>query len=77
MSDIKIHAQRTPWGPEIELMCIMDEKFRGACISWESMPENAVHRPTFIITKTAAQVLMNQLWDCGLRPSNGSGSAGT
>lgn len=32
--------------------------------------------PTFSLTQEAAQVLMDQLWDCGLRPSEGSGSAG-
>jgi hypothetical protein len=28
------------------------------------------------ISKQEAQVLMDDLWDCGLRPSEGSGSAG-
>ena len=28
------------------------------------------------IQKHEAQILMNDLWDCGLRPSEGSGSAG-
>lgn len=28
------------------------------------------------IDKTAAQMLMDSLWDCGIRPSNGEGNAG-
>ncbi len=33
--------------------------------------------PSFItINKNQAQLLMDDLWDCGLRPSEGSGSAG-
>lgn len=32
--------------------------------------------PTVIIDIEAAQELMDQLWDCGLRPTEGSGSAG-
>lgn len=32
--------------------------------------------PTVQLEKHAAQKLMDDLWDCGLRPSEGSGSAG-
>ena len=32
--------------------------------------------PTLEIAEPAAQKLMDDLWDCGLRPSEGSGSAG-
>ncbi len=32
--------------------------------------------PTFTLCLTAAQKLIDDLWDCGLRPSEGSGSAG-
>ena len=32
--------------------------------------------PTTTLSPTAAQQLIDDLWDCGLRPSEGSGSAG-
>jgi len=32
--------------------------------------------PTIQLEKHAAQKLIDDLWDCGLRPSEGSGSAG-
>lgn len=32
--------------------------------------------PTVRITNEAAQVLMDELWNCGLRPTEGTGSAG-
>ena len=32
--------------------------------------------PTVQLEKHAAQKLIDDLWDCGLRPSEGSGSAG-
>lgn len=35
------------------------------------MPE-----PTFRLDETRAQVLMDDLWVCGLRPTEGKGSAG-
>jgi hypothetical protein len=33
-------------------------------------------QPTFDLRPEAAQALMDSLWDAGLRPSEGSGSAG-
>jgi len=32
--------------------------------------------PTFVLRPEEAQALMDSLWTCGLRPSEGSGSAG-
>ena len=32
--------------------------------------------PTFSLPDDKAQMLMDRLWDCGLRPSEGTGSAG-
>ena len=32
--------------------------------------------PTFTMPEHTAQKLMDDLWDCGLRPSEGTGSAG-
>lgn len=34
------------------------------------------HLPTVELPQESAQKLMDDLWDCGLRPSEGSGSAG-
>lgn len=33
--------------------------------------------PTFDLQYKEAQLLIDELWDCGLRPSEGSGSAGS
>ena len=33
--------------------------------------------PTFEIESAAAQQLMDQLWQCGFRPTEGTGSAGS
>ncbi len=37
----------------------------------------AVMEPTMSLEQESAQQLMDQLWHCGLRPSEGSGSAGS
>jgi hypothetical protein len=36
----------------------------------------AIDRPTAQLTRAEAQELIDGLWQCGLRPSEGSGSAG-
>ena len=33
--------------------------------------------PTMLLTPDDAQGLMDELWNCGLRPSEGTGSAGS
>lgn len=33
--------------------------------------------PTMTLSVTEAQLLMDELWNCGLRPSEGTGSAGS
>jgi hypothetical protein len=34
------------------------------------------HQPSISIDLTQAQVLIDELWNCGLRPTEGKGSAG-
>ena len=41
-----------------------------------TVDEGHIYRPTFRIDKKSAQVLMDDLWKCGLRPTDGKGSAG-
>ena len=49
-------------------------------ITIEAVTENELFKqdgpPPVTLDKTAAQKLIDTLWDCGLRPSEGSGSAG-
>ena len=40
-------------------------------------PEFVMPEPTMTLRMNEAQLLMDELWDCGLRPSEGSGSAGS
>lgn len=40
-------------------------------------PNDIVRDPTIELETTAAQALMDELWNCGLRPIEGSGSAGS
>jgi hypothetical protein len=36
----------------------------------------APHTPTFRLEQVNAQALMDELWNCGIRPTEGTGSAG-
>lgn len=48
-----------------------------APIEMVEMEEGGLLEPSFVLTNKAAQALMDELWQCGLRPSEGSGSAGS
>lgn len=39
-------------------------------------PEGARSDPTMRLPREDAQALMDQLWNCGIRPAEGAGSAG-
>lgn len=45
-------------------------------ITFEKHTPGMYHEPTAIINATAAQELMDSLWSAGVRPTEGSGSAG-
>jgi hypothetical protein len=36
-----------------------------------------IEKPTLTLDFVESQALMDQLWDCGVRPTQGSGSAGS
>jgi hypothetical protein len=81
----KIYAQRTAWGRSIEFQLGHLGGRTGSDLSiatglaMELLPPDQPlpYRPLFTLDPTEAQGLMNQLWQCGLRPSEGSGSAGS
>lgn len=47
-----------------------------AKLTMEHVPRGAYSEPTARMSMTDAQELIDALWRCGLRPSEGSGSAG-
>jgi hypothetical protein len=50
--------------------------FHAVPMQMQEAEPNIVPAPTFAMTREAAQELMDRLWQCGIRPSEGSGSAG-
>ena len=53
-----------------------DKGLEIARLNFEPVDEMADPLPTTYLNPTEAQVLMDSLWDAGLRPTAGQGSAG-
>lgn len=70
------------WGDEISFFLrerYSDGVWLGEPIVMKAVTEHdemVVPQPTFVLRPEEAQFLMDGLWTCGLRPSEGSGSAG-
>lgn len=87
LSRLQLRARREPWNENVQLMAFTVQSEGGApvarCIGEPvtfrklAEGEEAVSHPaTLNLTNESAQLLMDELWDCGLRPSEGTGSAG-
>lgn len=78
---IEIRARRTPWDRDIELAVLDRTDDRSGAIgrlTFEAIPVGMTFGgPTLTIDQNAAQQLIDELWQCGLRPSEGTGSAGS
>lgn len=46
-------------------------------VTWRVLPKGEFTEPTMNLSANEAQQLMDELWTCGLRPSEGTGSAGS
>lgn len=73
----------TPWSQNISIHFGRLDFAKGSD-SWEcassllmqTYVEGNVYMPLLTLNQTEAQALMDSLWDCGVRPTEGSGSAG-
>lgn len=72
---IKIRAAPAPWYSGVELL-VKQGKSVGISVQMQAAPESAVMEPTLRISNNEAQTLMDDLWNAGLRPTEGTGTAG-
>ena len=72
---IEIRATAAPWWRGVELLFRQGTAF-GVNVVMEEKEPNVIVDPTVRISDEEAQTLMDDLWRCGLRPTEGSGSAG-
>lgn len=78
---ISVRAQKGNWMGNVELL-VIDRSNEGVIrygrnIPFDSVEPGEASEPTLAIPFEAAQQLMDDLWICGLRPSEGAGSAGS
>lgn len=77
---IRIKTALRVWSPDIDILVLDIDGQHTRYVSNIELTSlennNTVLDPTFTLTREHAQELMDGLWQCGLRPSEGSGSAG-
>lgn len=75
-----VFAYFSPWRRTVDLLYVRQESGVRMCakpVEWEPLPEGGdPNAPTLQIPDYVAQELMDELWRCGLRPTEGTGSAG-
>lgn len=80
MTKTIIRADRLPWNEEIELRFIVrDLERRQQSFGRIELVEFGIAAdvsPLTTLSETMAQELMDSLWRCGIRPTEGKGSAG-
>lgn len=74
-------AQPAPWSNRIEFLLTeikAGSQMRAVAVAveMETLDEGVIPSPTFTLDPDEAQALIDQLWNCGLRPTEGTGSAG-
>lgn len=82
MNNMKAMARREAWAFGVELVFHSDDAMGRHCVAEpltmrEVDPSYAITSPTVRLSYSGAQALMDELWTCGLRPSEGTGSAGS
>ena len=77
--NVEIRAMTAPWYGGIQLL-VKTERAVGVNVVMRDVSEaerQRDFRPTLWIGMNEAQVLMDDLWNAGLRPTEGTGSAGS
>jgi len=77
---LEFMARKNDWSFGISLYARIDVP-EGECVAmpmaFEQRESGLVSEPFAQISIESAQQLMDELWQCGLRPSEGTGSAGS
>ena len=75
-------ARREYWNRGVSLFARQVHVGKGVMVAkeleFETVEEDGLHMEPFTVLRIQeAQQLMDELWQCGLRPTEGSGSAGS
>lgn len=77
--DDRIRAMAAPWANSVEIAAfgrLNNGDTKVAAVQWDTIAEHAEMKPLLTIRMEQAQVLMDDLWNAGVRPTEGAGSAG-
>ena len=74
--DIFILAQKGSFRSGIDIAIVTERGDVAEKVVLHHQEVGLAAEPALTISETAAQKLMDELWNCGIRPSEGSGSAG-
>ena len=85
----EIRARKPDWDHGFELLILQIDEIKDKCfvgeLTFKEVPDGAFLKATLFIGQRQLkvdnpqimQVLMDDLWNCGIRPSEGAGSAGS
>ena len=78
---MKMRAMKEPWNNQVAVALfgvINGKRMMASKVTLVDAPDiSSVIEPFINLDMTQAQVLIDDLWSCGLRPSEGTGSAGS
>lgn len=80
MNTMVFQAARAPWNAAIEVhMAVRSGEVLSVAqpVVMQAADQGRIYEPFMRLELTAAQQLMDELWHCGLRPTEGTGSAGS
>jgi hypothetical protein len=72
----EVRAVRSPWGAGVQFLIRQGSSIAEPLIMRHQKTAGEIIEPTFELDMNEAQALMDDLWHCGLRPTEGTGSAG-
>ena len=72
----EVRAHAAPWRTGIEFLAMCDGAFGRPLLMDTPVNQGISIEPTFSLSVEAAQILMDDLWQAGIRPTEGAGSAG-
>ncbi len=76
MEKLEIRASAAPWNRAVHLL-IRDGDSVATGLEMIRVPPGTYCAPSVTFGFDAAQTLMDDLWVCGIRPTEGAGSAGS
>lgn len=81
MRRIKFYAERQPWRQGVSIHAAVKNENGEFSVAqpvvMTTTKAGELNQPFMVLETEEAQLLMDELWHCGLRPSEGTGSAGS